>query len=169
MFWSQTFRPKYAKKQCIIFEKSCRRILSYKPWGRINTLCINTILSRNLDKNMLKCFIFGISWKNRSRVEAPTPNPRWSPAAGNFAPDPKLLFPLNLRYSLALRRYLDIVKIKITTYYIIFEIVSGHLSKASPLAQTSSYTTEYGWKCASLGIRIHIGLHIRYYYCNTFQ
>jgi len=41
------------------------------------------------------------------------PTPRWTPAA---APplDPKLLF-------LALRRFLDIVKTNITTYYLILE------------------------------------------------
>jgi len=74
---------------------------------------------------------------------APPPNPRWPPAVRGSAPRPSSCYFLSIYgLFLVLRRFLDIVKIKIMTYYLILEWrLMDPLAKLAPPAQTSSYAT----------------------------
>jgi len=72
--------------------------------------------------------------KIAAALGAALPNPRWPPAAGDLPPDPQVVIPTQFTcYFWALRRFLGIVKIKITTYYLILEWqLMGPLAKLAP-------------------------------------
>jgi len=79
-----------------------------------------TILSRNLDQNMLKIVLFfGKSWKNRRSVGGSAPKPPFAFSGRGICPlDPQVVIPTQFTCDFrALRRFLGNDKIKITTYF----------------------------------------------------
>jgi len=65
----------------------------------------NTILSRNVDQNMLKnVLFFEKSWNYRRSVGGSAPKPRWLPTAG---PDPQVVIPT--QFTCYFKRYTNIL------------------------------------------------------------
>jgi len=86
----QTFRPKYAKKQC---GKKLKNNIVLVPTGLegASTLCshLKTCFKKNLDQICLKMLYFlEKNEKIAAAVGDPPPNPRWSLAAEDSASRP---------------------------------------------------------------------------------
>jgi len=91
---------------------------------------------------MLKnALFFGKSWRIAAALGSALQPPILFRRLGALPPDLQVVIPTQFTYYFwALRRFLDIVETKITTYYLILEWqLVCPFAKLAPLAQTSSY------------------------------